>query len=136
MLTLREVNEEGFGPKVRSWNDKELLLHWRESWASSANHHLALNGFDLQIDHRSHEARGIELEPQYKIGPVASKDRMARFEDHQRIARENGELIFEHPERALEAITKEQSTFTHRDIARLLAAIRKRKLNSTKYSKK
>ena len=48
-----------------------------------------MNRFDLQIDHPSHEARGIELEPQYKIGPVASK-RMARFADHQRIARENG----------------------------------------------
>ena len=121
MLTLREVNEKGFGPKVRDWNNKELLLQWRESWANSVNHHLALNGFDLQIDHRSNEARGIELEPQYKIGPAASKERMARFEDHQRIARENGELIFEHPEHALEAITKEQSTFTHRDIARFVS---------------
>lgn len=121
MLTLREVNEEGFGKKIRDWNNKELLLQWRESWANSANHHLALNGFDVQIDHRSNEARGIELEPQYKIGPIAAKDRMARYEDHQRIARENGELIFEYPELALEAITKEQSTFTHRDIARFIS---------------
>ncbi|HAU1484855.1 TPA: Ti-type conjugative transfer relaxase TraA [Legionella pneumophila] len=121
MLTLREVSEKGFGPKVRSWNDKELLLQWRESWANNTNYHLALNGFDVQIDHRSNEARGIELEPQYKIGPIAAKDLMARYEDHQRIARENGELIFEHPELALEAITKEQSTFTHRDIARFVS---------------
>lgn len=121
MLTLREVSEMGFGPKVRSWNDKELLLHWRESWANSANHHLALNGFDTQIDHRSHEARGIELEPQYKIGPKDAKDRMARLADHQRIARENGQLLHEHPEIALDALTKEQSTFTHHDIARFVS---------------
>ena len=121
MLTLREVNEQGFGPKVRAWNDKELLLQWRESWSSITNRHLALNGFDTQIDHRSNEARGIELEPQYKIGPIEVKDRMARLADHQRIARENGQLLHEHPEIALDAITKEQSTFTHHDIARFVS---------------
>jgi len=120
MLTLREVNEDGFGKKVRDWNNKELLLQWRESWSSSANHHLALNGFDVQIDHRSNEARGIELEPQYKIGPSASEERMARFADHQRIARENGEFLLERPEIALDALTKEQSTFTHQDLARFV----------------
>ena len=120
MLTLREVNEDGFGKKVRDWNNKELLLQWREYWSISANHHLALNGFDVQIDHRSNEARGIELEPQYKIGPSASEERMARFADHQRIARENGEFLLERPEIALDALTKEQSTFTHQDLARFV----------------
>jgi Ti-type conjugative transfer relaxase TraA len=120
MLTLREVNEDGFGKKVRDWNNKELLLHWRESWANSVNHHLALNGFDVQIDHRSNEERGIELEPQYKIGPSASEERMARFADHQRIARENGQLLLKQPEIALEALIKEQSTFTHHDLARFI----------------
>lgn len=120
MLTLREVNENGFGAKVRNWNDKTLLRHWRESWSSSANHHLALNGFDVQIDHRSYEDQGIALEPQHKIGPSDARERMARFTDHQRIARENGELIFENPEVALDAITREQATFTHQDLARFI----------------
>lgn len=120
MLTLRKVHEEGFGPKERSWNDKEQLNDWRESWASITNRHLAMNGFDVQIDHRSNEARGIELEPQYKIGPVDAKARMARFEDHQRIVRENGQLLVERPEIALDALTKEQATFTHQDLARFV----------------
>ena len=120
MLTLREVNEEGFGKKVRAWNDKELLLHWRESWANNVNHHLAINGFDVHIDHRSNEARGIELEPQYKIGPADARARMARLADHQRIARENGVLLLEQPEIVLDALTKEQSTFTHQDLARFI----------------
>ncbi|HFF3354074.1 TPA: MobQ family relaxase, partial [Legionella pneumophila] len=120
MLTLREVSEDGFGSKVRSWNDKALLRHWRESWSSSASYHLALNGFDVQIDHRSYEDQGIVLEPQYKIGPSDARERMARFADHQRIARENGELIFETPEIALDAITREQATFTNQDLARFI----------------
>lgn len=120
MLTMREVNEQGFGPKVREWNDKALLLSWREAWAEVANQHLALNGHDMVIDHRSFEQQGITLEPQHKIGPSVAKDRMVRMEDHQRIAKENGDMLLSEPSIALQAITKQQSTFTHQDIARFV----------------
>src|SRR6266849_6083394 len=36
MLTLREVTAEGFGRKVRQWNQAGLLREWREHWATSA----------------------------------------------------------------------------------------------------
>ncbi|XQY91683.1 MobQ family relaxase [Metabacillus sp. HB246100] len=31
MLTTRSVSENGFGPKNRDWNNKELLNEWREA---------------------------------------------------------------------------------------------------------
>ncbi|HQZ87422.1 MAG TPA: Ti-type conjugative transfer relaxase TraA [Gammaproteobacteria bacterium] len=120
MLTLREVTPEGFGYKVRDWNSKAQLLNWREAWANTANHFLALNGHDRQIDHRTLEAQGINLEPQYKIGASTAQDRMARLEDHQRIARENGERLFKNPDEALDALTKQQSTFSYQDLARFV----------------
>jgi Ti-type conjugative transfer relaxase TraA len=120
MLTMREVSEQGFGFKVTAWNAKERLLEWREAWANSANQHLALHGHDVQIDHRSYAAQQIELEPQHKIGTAAALSRMARLEDHERIAKENGERILENPSIALNALTRQQSTFTHHDIARLI----------------
>jgi Ti-type conjugative transfer relaxase TraA len=120
MLTMREVTEDGFGFKVTAWNAKERLLEWREAWANSANQHLALHGHDVQIDHRSYAAQQIELEPQHKIGTAAALSRMARLEDHERIAKENGERILENPSIALNALTRQQSTFTHHDIARLV----------------
>lgn len=120
MLTLREVSKEGFGQKTRQWNDKANLLAWRESWANTANRHLALHGFDKQIDHRSYAEQGIELEPQHKIGAAVAKDHMARLADHQRIARENGNCLFENPDIALDALTRQQSTFTHQDLARFI----------------
>jgi hypothetical protein len=40
-----------------------------------------------------------------------------RLIEHHAIARENGERIIANPEIALDAITKQQSTFTHRDLA-------------------
>lgn len=120
MLTLREVSKEGFEQKVRQWNDKANLLAWREAWANTANRHLALQGFDKQIDHRSYAEQGIELEPQHKIGASIAKDHMARLADHQRIARENGNCLFENPDIALDALTRQQSTFTHQDLARFI----------------
>lgn len=120
MLTMREVNENGFGQKERAWNDKALLLSWREEWADIANKHLALHGHDLRIDHRSLAEQQIPLEPQYKIGTSVARDRLVRMEDHQRIARENGEKLLANPEIALHAITRQQSTFTHQDLARFV----------------
>ena len=120
MLTTREVTLEGFSQKVRAWNSKELLIAWREAWSETANWHLALNGIDQQIDHRTLVAQAIPLEPQYKIGPVVAWDRMVRLEDHQRIARENGERLFVNPEIALHTLTRQQSTFTHQDLARFV----------------
>ncbi|HGO6707105.1 TPA: Ti-type conjugative transfer relaxase TraA, partial [Legionella pneumophila] len=120
LLTLREVDEEGFGLKERAWNDKALLEHWREEWANCQNRHLALHGIDQRVDHRSYKEQGIPLEPQYKIGAKCAQQHMARLADHQRIAKENGQLIFEKPEIALDALTRNQSTFTHQDLARFI----------------
>lgn len=120
MLTMREITIDGFGQKVREWNAKENLLHWREAWAEVANRHLFLAGHDLKIDHRTLQAQGIDLEPQHKIGAAVVQERKARFEDHQRIARENGEKILADPSIALDAITRQQSTFTHQDLARFI----------------
>lgn len=120
MLTMRQVTPEGFGQKVREWNAKENLLQWREAWAEVANKHLFLHGHDLKIDHRTLEAQGIDLEPQHKIGAVIAQERLARLEDHQRIARENGEKLIADPTIALTAITRQQSTFTHQDLARFV----------------
>ena len=120
MLTMREVNENGFGQKVRDWNDKALLHSWREEWAEVANKYLALHGHDVVIDHRSLADQGITLEPQHKIGAAVARDRLVRMEDHQRIAQGNGEKILSNPEIALHAITRQQSTFTHQDLARFV----------------
>jgi len=120
MLSLRTVDKEGFGQKERAWNDRALLRHWREAWAEHCNRTLARHGIDMNIDHRTLEAQGIPLEPQNKIGPKACQAQMARFEEHQRIARDNGERILKDPSIAIHALTQQQSTMTHHDIARFV----------------
>jgi len=122
MLTMREVNEDGFGQKNREWNRTDLLEKWRERWAEHANQRLAELDIDARIDHRSFEAQGIDLEPQNKIGPAAARMEAEgieteRLEEHYEIARANGDKIIANPGIALDAITRNQATFTNRDLA-------------------
>ena len=122
MLSMRDVGPDGFGQKNRDWNGTELLKEWREAWGAHVNERMAELGLEGRIDHRSYADQGIELEPQHKIGPAASRRpeqglEAERIEDHARIARENGERIIADPRHALDGITRQQSTFTTRDLA-------------------
>ncbi|HEV2506816.1 MAG TPA: Ti-type conjugative transfer relaxase TraA [Mesorhizobium sp.] len=128
MLTMRSVDTDGFGPKVRDWNSTQMIERWRERWAELANERLADLDIDARIDHRSLEAQGIELEPQSQIGASAQRietrraesealDVADRAELHREIARNNGARILADPAVALDAITQQQSTFTRRDLA-------------------
>ncbi len=128
MLTMRAVDEDGFGPKVRDWNRTETVERWRERWAELANERLAELDIDARIDHRSLEAQGIALEPQSQIGASAKRIEDRRIEGegleadraelHREIAQSNGERIIADPSAALDAITQQQSTFTQRDMAK------------------
>ena len=53
MLTLKTIGPEGFGKKDRSWNDKKMVVQWRESWATMSNSYLEAAGSEERIDHRS-----------------------------------------------------------------------------------
>ncbi|PLK22452.1 Ti-type conjugative transfer relaxase TraA [Porphyrobacter sp. TH134] len=125
MLTMREVDGDGFGAKVRDWNRTEMVEYWRERWAEHVNQRLAELDIDARIDHRSLEAQGIGLEPQDKIGPAASRMdgrglEAERIEEHRAIAERNGARIIDDPSIALDAITHQQATFTTRDLARFV----------------
>jgi Ti-type conjugative transfer relaxase TraA len=125
MLSMREAGPEGFGKKVREWNSTELLSDWRERWAGHVNERLAELGIDAHVDHRTLEAQGIDLEPQHKIGPAGMRreergEDAERAIDHREIARRNGEKIIAEPGVALDAITRQQSTFTDHDLARFI----------------
>ncbi|WP_407865442.1 Ti-type conjugative transfer relaxase TraA [Phyllobacterium phragmitis] len=125
MLTMRSVDENGFGQKVRDWNRTEMVERWRERWADHVNERLAELDIDARIDHRSLEEQGIGLEPQSQIGAPAQRiesegiEAADRAELHREIARNNGARIIADPSIALDAITHQQSTFTRRDMAML-----------------
>ena len=68
MLTMRSVDEEGFGKKRREWNKRQAIERHRQAWEEYANRALDRAGFEERIDHRSLESQGIEREPQIHLG--------------------------------------------------------------------
>jgi len=128
LLTTRDLTPEGFGPKNRSWNDKQHLLAWRSGWTDVTNQHLMQAGLAVRIDHRSYAEQKLNLIPGRKIGldnereksqdlPGFLADRVA--EQHQ-IAQANGTQIIAEPTIALKALSHSNATFTHHDIAKFL----------------
>ena len=119
MLTMRSVDADGFGHKVRDWDHKDILVGWRERWASLMNQRMTELGHDISVDHRSLVEQGITLKPQVKIGP-ASGSRHERVAESDVIARENGQRIIDDPTIVLHAITRQHPTFTRQDIAKFV----------------
>lgn len=133
-MTTRRLNETGMSPKKEeTWNKKELLLDLRVQWQEYSNFHLKLNGHDVRIDHRSHKDRGIEIEPQPKLGrgileqekraapylePGSfSTDKMQAF--HECKLR-NLYRIMRRPDVVLEIVSKHNSTFMWADVQKVL----------------
>lgn len=73
MLTMRVLTGDGFGPKAREWNAAGLYEAWRERWAAMANRALERAGQPGRIDHRSFADRGIDRDPEPKLGPKAAR---------------------------------------------------------------
>ena len=71
MLTTRTITSDGFGPKNRDWNNKELLIQWREEWSTHANKALEREGVQDRISHLSNADRGLEQLPTIHLGHVA-----------------------------------------------------------------
>lgn len=74
MTTMRPVSSDGWGAqKLRQWEDRAQIDHWRKSWAEHTNRALELAGRDERVDHRTLKAQGIERQPMIKEGPAARR---------------------------------------------------------------
>lgn len=137
LMTTRRVTAEGFGEKTHIERENKWLLantlattdmqlrELRQAWEMMVNERLALAGFDVRIDHRSHMARGLEIIPTEHMGVQATQlERLGLKPSRARLgieaAKHNADLIRQKPEQVLDIITAEKSVFDRRDVARTL----------------
>ncbi|QIH72039.1 Ti-type conjugative transfer relaxase TraA [Brevundimonas mediterranea] len=137
LLTTRKVEREGLGEKSEIELENKRLIalglptshdqlrDLRLDWEDRANRHLALAGHDLRIDHRSHQACGLEIEPTQHMGVHATQmDRrgkpVVRARQDAEQAQRNATLIREKPEQALTLVTNEKSVFDRTDVAKVI----------------
>ncbi|ALN75629.1 hypothetical protein M673_23080 (plasmid) [Aureimonas sp. AU20] len=146
LSTVRPLTEQGFGPKAtiaynedgeprktargdvvyEKWSGtKPELYAMRASWAEEVNHALSIAGYDITVDHRSFMERGIhEIEPTLHRGKthhmreITPEHEVPKFDQEDRAA--NFQAFCQNPSLVLEHITREQSTFDTRDIAKVL----------------
>ena len=99
MLTLRDIDRDGFGKKNRGWNEHSLATEYRKNWAEKVNHELEKRGHEQRIDHRSYKEQGIEQIPTIHEGAIARKIDSRenqigdRCEINRKIAKENRLLV-------------------------------------------
>lgn len=55
MITTREITPNGFGKKVREWDEEKTLHEWRKDWAKVQNRHLKKLGLKSRVSHRTLE---------------------------------------------------------------------------------
>jgi ATP-dependent exoDNAse (exonuclease V) alpha subunit len=79
MTTMRTVSADGFDPiKDQALNRREQLVEWRQAWAEIQNEAFEryqirdAEGNIRKVDHRSYEARGLDIEPTVHVGPHAT----------------------------------------------------------------
>lgn len=137
MMTTRKVGPGGLGDKSElELENKRLvalglptsheqLRDIRIGWEERTNEHLARAGLEMRIDHRSHQERGLEIEPTQHMGVHATQmERRGKAVSRVRIdedaAKRNAALIREKPEQVLTLITNEKSVFDRHDVARTL----------------
>jgi ATP-dependent exoDNAse (exonuclease V) alpha subunit len=86
LCTMRKLDGDQFSPKkATEWNDVGLLVKQRASWAEAVNTALERAGREERVDHRSLKDRGIDREPEPKIGVAATAmKRRGLVEDPER----------------------------------------------------
>ncbi|MEZ2223397.1 Ti-type conjugative transfer relaxase TraA [Rhizobium sp. RCC_161_2] len=152
MTTLRPLTEDGFGPKkvaaigddgqpLRNTAGKIVYELWagdnkdfnafRDAWFERQNHHLALNGVALQVDGRSYEKQGIELQPTIHLGVGAKaierkamvegeRPSLERLDLQEERKADNLRRIQARPKIVLDLVSREKSVFDERDVAKVL----------------
>lgn len=137
MMTTRKVGPEGLSEKSElELENKRLqalglptsheqLRDIRIGWEERTNEHLARAGLEMRIDHRSHQERGLEIEPTQHMGVHATQmerrgKAVSRVRIDEEAANRNAELIREKPEQVLTLVTNEKSVFDRHDVARTL----------------
>lgn len=100
------------GARKDSAGTKERLAELREMWATVTNEHLAKNGFDVTVDHRSNKDRGIEEEPEQHLGWWSTDEQRAAVIELR--AAKNELKNIEKELKRLDLEAKEQEIFDER----------------------
>lgn len=126
LLSTRNLTEDGFNRhKNLDWNSDELVNEGREQFAVYQNAALERYGFEARVTHLSYADRGLDIEPQTKLGQNVREmtgrgietDKQKIFD---RVRLKNQFKIVQNPEIVFAIVTSQHATFTRKDVAKVL----------------
>lgn len=126
LLLTRELTKEGLSShKNRDWNKRELIEKLREEWANYVNFHLKMHGIEGRVDHRSYAERGIDIEPQPKLGKGVQEMESRgisteKLQEFNLVKLGNMHHLMRDPEEVFRIVTRAQSTFVWEDVQKVL----------------
>jgi len=92
MLTLRELDGDGFGKKNREWNQKDVLLKWRNEWEKTVNKHLEQAGrperVSLQARSQPEQTKEPEVQPDRKGAKKPKKEHLSKGDYYRKLRHE------------------------------------------------
>ena len=124
LITTRRVEGEGFAlkkardldPQVRASKGRAVVSEaeaWGATWRDHQNRYFIEHGLDLRVDVTS-------AVPQEHIGPVRMRAADAPINQRAEEIRKANELAARDPEQVLGVLTRNNATFTRRDVDRHL----------------
>ena len=137
LMTTRILTEFGLGEKTPIETQNKALIaaglpttdiqlrNLRQRWEVIANEHLVAAGLHIRIDHRSHNDRGLQIEPTEHMGVRATQMQrrglnVQRVRVTRQVALNNIAKICENPADVLKLISEEKSVFNHQDVTRTI----------------
>lgn len=137
LMTVRRVTSEGLEEKTEierenGWlgarglmSSHRQLKGIRKGWERLTNEALGRAGLDIRVDCRSHEDRGLHLQPSVHVGVQATElarqgVSVARQRLDDKARQINTDVVRERPEELLALLTGEKSVFTAEDVRRAL----------------
>lgn len=106
MLTTRVIESDGFGLKVREWDDHSNVEHWRSSISNLTNLYLEREGLELRVSHKSrarlereqgqhfdysvqYDSLDIELEPNLELSHEIDSPLLDELQQNENLEREH-----------------------------------------------
>ena len=121
LLSMRTLEQDGWGQKERAWNSKEFTLKAREHLAEVINQHLRHWGFEESVSHLSYVDQGIDQEPTVHIGHHKNRSSEQARLRNKEVRLRNLHKIMDNPEIVLDKLMQQKSSFGVMDIAKTLS---------------
>lgn len=133
MGAVRELTEKGVSTRHKDfgssfYQQRDLLLYARKTYADLGNQHLTEAGFEPRLDHRSYKDQGLDIQPTthegYHARKITEEGKHSPVVEHNnRIRAERVSQLDTMADLVLKDVSMTRATFTEADLMRQVSKV-------------